>query len=132
MRALSIVNPAGSRIAGGRKTIEVRRWRPDLPPGEDLLIVENGRFLMEDGDEDPDGRVVAIVRVGAVRPWTADDLEASCATGFEAGWLAWELYDVRPVTSATPVLAARRLYDLTLPADARIGAALESPWPARR
>ncbi|HTX48509.1 MAG TPA: ASCH domain-containing protein [Caulobacteraceae bacterium] len=115
MRALSIVKPAGQRIAEGRKTIEVRRWRPDLASGEDLLIVENGRYLMAEGDEDPDGRVVAIVQVGAVRPFTPADMQAATASSFEDGWLAWELHSVRRVVSSAPVLAARRLYQLELP-----------------
>ena len=127
MLALSIVGPAGERIARGDKTIEVRRWRPDLAPDQDLMIVENAQLLLRDGDEDPNGRVVAIVRVGAVRPWTEADLEASCAAKFEDGWLAWELHSVRPVRSSAPVLAARRLYELALPPDACIGAALPSP-----
>lgn len=124
MRALSIVRPAGRRIAEGQKTIEVRKWLPDLSADEDLILVENGRYLLRDGDEDTDGRVVAIVRVQAVRPWTEADLLASCAATFEEGWLAWELHLVRPVTSEMPVLAARRLYDLALPDDALVGAAL--------
>lgn len=124
MRALSIVSPAGRRIAEGLKTIEVRKWRPDLSVDEDLIIVENGRYLLHDGDEDMDGRVVAIVCVRAVRPWTEADLNASGAAVFEEGWLAWELHVVRPVTSETPVLAARRLYELALPEDAVIGPAL--------
>ena len=121
MRALSIVKPAGRRIASGQKTIEVRRWRPDLAVDEDLIIVENERYLLRDGDEDPDGRVVAIVRVAAVRPWMESDLKASCVATFEAGWLAWELHSVRPVTSDMPVLAARRFYELALPSDVVIG-----------
>ncbi len=124
MLALSIVKPAGRRIAEGQKTIEVRRWLPNLAADQDLMIVENERYLLSEGDEDPNGRVVAIVRVGTVRPWTAADLEASCAARFEEGWLAWELHSVRPVTSTTPVLAARRLYELPLPPDARIEAGL--------
>jgi hypothetical protein len=119
--ALSIVRPGGERIAGGRKTIEVRRWRPRLRPDEDLMIVENDRYLMEDGDEDADGRAVAIVRVGAVRPFTPADMEAACARTFEEGWLAWELNSVRPIVSRARVLAARRLYELELPADALVG-----------
>jgi hypothetical protein len=118
VRALSIVSPGGQRIAEGRKTIEVRRWRPRLAPDEDLLIVQNGRFLMKEGDEDRDGRVVAVVRVGAVRPFTLADMEAACATSFEEGWLSWELHAVRRVGSSVPVLAARRLYDLAWPSDA--------------
>jgi hypothetical protein len=122
MLALSIVRPAGTRIAEGKKTLEVRRWRPRLRPDEDLLIVENGRYLMAEGDEDPDGRLVAIVRVGAVRPFTLADIAAAAAGSFEEGWLAWELHSVRRVTSATPVLAARRLYPLDWPADAVVEA----------
>lgn len=121
MLALSVVKPAGRKIAQGQKTIEVRRWRPDLAADQDLMIVENERYLLKYGDEDPNGRVVAIVRIGVVRPWTFADLQASCATSFEEGWLAWELHSVRPVTSTVPVLAARRLYELDLPADIRIG-----------
>lgn len=124
MRAMSIVNPAGTQIAEGQKTIEVRKWSPNLSADEDLIIVENGRYLLRDGDEDTDGRVVAIVRVRSVRPWTEADLIASCAATFEEGWLAWELHAVRAVISATPVLAARRLYELALPDDAFVGPAL--------
>jgi hypothetical protein len=124
--ALSIVRPSGRRIASGQKTIEVRRWPPLVTASEDVLIVENGRYLLREGDEDRDGRVVAIVRIHAVRPWTAADLQASCADRFEEGWLAWELRSVRPVASDTPVLAARRLYELAIPPDARIGAVLEA------
>ena len=124
MRALSIVSPGGARIATGLKTIEVRRWRPDLAPDEDLIIVQNVRYLMKEGDEDPDGRVVAIVRVGAVRPFTRADMQAACATTFEEGWLGWDLHTVRPVTSSPAVLAARRLYKLILPPDAVVAPAL--------
>ena len=58
MKALSIVAPSGLRIANGLKTLEVRRWSPSLRPDEDLLIVENNRFLRADGEEDPDGRLL--------------------------------------------------------------------------
>jgi hypothetical protein len=51
MKALSIVTPSGTRIAIGAKTLEIRRWAPDLRADEDLLIVENTRFLREDGEE---------------------------------------------------------------------------------
>jgi hypothetical protein len=123
VRALSVVFPGGTRIAEGRKTLEIRRWSPDLAPDEDLLVVENGRRLNRDGEEDPDGRAVAIVRVARVRPWLPEDAAAAGAPAHEEGWLAWELVDVRPVRSSTPVLAARGVYHVDLPADARIGAA---------
>lgn len=114
MKALSIVRPNGGRIASGQKTLEVRRWHPHLDPSEDLLIIENGRFLHTDGDED-EGIAVAIVRVKAVRPFEVADVQAACASSFAAGWLAWELSDVRPITRALAVPAARGIYEVHLP-----------------
>lgn len=115
IKALSIVRPSGSRIASGEKTLEVRRWHPGLDPSQDLLIVENGRFLHAEGEEDEDGVAVAIVRVKAVRPFVLEDMQAACANYFEEGWLAWELSDVRPVTPPMPVRAARGIYEVQVP-----------------
>ncbi|MGX9962036.1 ASCH domain-containing protein [Roseomonas sp. F4] len=112
MRALSIVRPGGSRIAAGLKTLEVRRWVPELRPSDDLLIVENGRFLTGEGEEDADGVAVALVRVNAIRPFTPADMAAACATSFEEGWLAWELTDVRPLAPGRRLRAARRIYEV--------------------
>lgn len=112
IKALSIVRPSGRRIASGQKTLEVRRWHPHLNPSQDLLIVENGRFLHADGDEDNEGVAVAIVRVKAVRPFVFTDMQAACARYFEHGWLAWELSDVRPVTHPASIRAARGIYEV--------------------
>jgi hypothetical protein len=106
------VRPSGGRIASGEKTLEVRRWYPDLDPCEDLLIVENGRFLHKEGDEDADGIAVAIVRVKAVRPFVLADMQAACASYFEDGWLAWELSELIPVTHPATVRAARGIYEV--------------------
>lgn len=114
MKALSIVKPNGTRIAQGEKTLEIRRWHPDLSPDEDLLIVENNRFLHAEGDEDADGIALARVRVKAVRPFVLADMQAACATRFEDGWLAWELFDVRPLPQPVRVHAARGLYEVEL------------------
>lgn len=114
MKALSIVAPSGLRIANGLKTLEVRRWSPSLRPDEDLLIVENNRFLRADGEEDPDGRAVAIVRIASVRPFQHTDMVAACANYFEEGWLAWELTNIRQITYSKPVLAARGIYELSI------------------
>lgn len=114
MKALSIVKPNGTRIAKGEKTLEIRRWHPNLSPDEDLLIVENNRFLHAEGDEDADGIALALVRVKAVRPFVLADMQASCATRFEDGWLAWELFDVRPLPTPVRVRAAKGLYHIEL------------------
>lgn len=114
IKALSIVHPGGSRIAAGLKTLEVRRWSPGMSPAEDLLIVENRRFLRHDGEEDPDGRAVAVVRVARIRLFTPADMAAACAGSFEDGWLAWELTHIRPLTCGPRVAAARGIYEVTL------------------
>ena len=95
MKALSIQQPGGSRIVTGEKTIEVRGWKPDLADGEDLLIVETHRPLLEEGDTDLNGRVVAVVKVKAVRPFTTADMARACAL----------------------VLAARKIYELDISLD---------------
>jgi len=109
------VHPSGSRIASGEKTLEVRRWPAGLAPTEDLLIVENGRFLHAEGDEDSDGVAVAIVRVKAVRPFLLADMQAACVSSFEEGWLAWELSDIRPIAHSSHVRAARDIYEVDFP-----------------
>lgn len=76
------------------------------------MIVENGRFLHSDGDEDADGIAVAIVRVNAVRPFVLADMDAACASRFEDGWLAWELSDLRPITQPAFIRAARGIYEV--------------------
>lgn len=110
IKALSVVQPGGGRIASGCKTLEVRRWAPTLDPTEDLLIVENDRFLREPGDEDPEGRAVALVRVVGWRPFTRDDIRAACAGSFEEGWLAWALAEIRPIRHPARRRAARGIY----------------------
>ncbi|WP_259744563.1 ASCH domain-containing protein [Pseudomonas protegens] len=102
----------GGRIASGEKTLGIRRWHPHLDPSEDLLIVENGRFLYSDGDEDEDGIAVAIVRVTAVRPFALADMQAACASNFEEGRLAWELSHARPITDPVTLRAARGIYEV--------------------
>ena len=113
-RALSVLAPAGELVREGRKTLEVRKWRPDgALPLKNLLIVENRVRLSSAGTRaDPDGRAVALVDVVAVRSWIADDLRASCSESFEEGWLAWELKNVRRVECSRPVEACLRIYEV--------------------
>lgn len=114
-RALSVVAPAGLKIRDGRKTIEVRQWRPDVLPLRDLLIVENGIRLSSKGmREDPDGRAVALVDVIAVSEWKEADLDAATAPYWEPGWLGWHLENVRAVEWPHPVPAKLRIYEVEL------------------
>ncbi len=86
-----------------------------MAPSEDLLIVENDRFLHGDGDHDENGTPVAIVKVKAVRPFTLADMVTACASYFEDGWLAWELVDMRPIQFDARVVAARGIYEVDFP-----------------
>ncbi|MEN3751792.1 ASCH domain-containing protein [Mangrovibacter sp. SLW1] len=66
MKALSIVHPAGTQIASGLKTLEIRRWKPEVQAGEKILLVENEHFLTTDGQEEA-GRAVAVITLGEIR-----------------------------------------------------------------
>jgi hypothetical protein len=115
-RALSMVEPAGQLIRSGRKTIEVRQWKPEAGlPLFDLLIIQNKKRLSRNGvGADPDGVAVALVDVVKIRKWEARDLEAACGETFEEGWLAWELQNVRPLDYPLPVPACLRIYKVDL------------------
>lgn len=113
-KTLSIVHPNGTKIARGEKTIEVRSWQPPENFNEDLLIVENKKFLRSDGEVDPEGTPVALVKIKTVRPYEASDIPAACASRWEPGYYSWELTDVRPINSLTQVPAARGIYEVEL------------------
>jgi hypothetical protein len=112
IKALSIVFPNGSKIARGEKTIEVRSWKPGVSPDEDLLIVENRKYLRKPGETDDDGKAVALVRIKAVREYLRTDISAACASRWEPGYFSWELSDVRPLRSEKKTLAAREIYEV--------------------
>ena len=113
-KALSIVWPNGSKIASGEKRLEVRSWLPpaDFDFSEDLLIVENHNFLRRDGETDPKGKPVALVKIKGIRPFMAGDLLDACWNEWKPGLFAWEVTDVRPIKSDKIVLAAREIYSL--------------------
>lgn len=114
-KALSVVAPWGQRIAEGIKTIEVRSWTtPELGPQDDLLIVENSQYLMNDGETDPNGLAVALVKIREMRDFRPEDMTASCASRYEDGWFSWILHDVRPIRKEIPVFAARKIYELEI------------------
>ena len=112
MLALSIVAPNGANIAAGRKTLEIRSWRPRQLPLRDLLIIENQVFLTGEGEVDPDGIAVAVVDVDEVHAWQPSELGAACATQWKPDLWAWHVTHVRPVLGAFRLAARRKLYDV--------------------
>jgi len=113
MLALSIVAPNGANIAVGRKTLEIRTWRPPRLPLRDLLIVENRIFLTGEDETDPDGIAVAVVDVEEVHAWQPSELEAACASQWTPDLWAWHVTHVRPIGGAFRVAARRKLYEVS-------------------
>jgi len=112
MLALSIVAPNGANIAAGRKTLEIRTWRPARLPLRDLLIVENRIFLTGEDETDPDGIAVAVVDVEEVHAWQPSELEAACASRWTPDMWAWHVTHVRPIGGAFRIAARRKLYEV--------------------
>lgn len=125
-KALSIVFPGGQKIASGQKIIEVRSWIPPEDLKGDLLIVENHQFLRQDGETDPSGRPVALVKIRSVREYVEADVPAACASRWDPGYYSWELTEVRPLESDEQVIAARGIYEVELNYDPQISSRCSS------
>lgn len=110
MHTLSIVAPNGSNIAMGRKTLEIRKWRPQGPV-RNLLIVENAHFLTNDLPEEP-GIAVCSVDIIGYHDWLEHEIRAACASYWEPEWIAWEISNVRPIHKF-PAMAKKRIYTTT-------------------
>ncbi|MBN3818164.1 ASCH domain-containing protein [Paraburkholderia sp. Se-20369] len=109
--ALSIVEPAVEDILAGRKQVEIRSWAPPEIPLVDLVLVQNKRYLRQDGQEDPDGVALARVDVVGVRDWTPDDARSQ-GKPWCAGYVCWELANVRAIDPPVPCIARRGIYAL--------------------
>ena len=110
MLAISIVAPNGTAIASGRKTIEVRSWQPGFLPLIDVVVVENKQFLSVESPEDLEGFAVALVDVHEVHEWGPSEVEAACSSGWQPGYFAWSLSNVRSLPGTQKVPARRKLY----------------------
>jgi hypothetical protein len=115
LKALSVVEPWGSMIADERKLLEIRSWEPDHLPMLNVALVQNTKRLTKDGDEDFDGRVVAIIDIVSCVPWEKEDCRHSGCdeSDFEEGWLAWKLVNIRKLDAPVIAVAKRKFYDLT-------------------
>lgn len=114
--ALSIVAPGGDLIRSGNKTLEIRKWRPDVLPLRDLLIVQNSIWLSGSGlAEDPHGRAVALVDIDSISAWREEDLAAAGGSEWERGCLAWRITNVRLIDCEMQVPAKLRIYEVELP-----------------
>ncbi len=113
IQALSVVSPFGEWIAEGRKIIEVRSWAPAELPLLNVAIVQNDRRLLEDGDEDEKGFILAIVDFESVSPWSEDQLNDACANHFAEGYFGWHITNVRKLKHPIQTYAKRKIYELS-------------------
>lgn len=79
MKALSVRQPWASLICSGRKTIELRTWSTKYRG--DIVILAGGS-PWKGGDHGhelgPMGVSICVVELADVRPFTRDDIPASC------------------------------------------------------
>lgn len=106
MKALSIRQPWASRIASGRKTIELRSWRTNYRGP--ILVLAGGRPWGKMAPEGPLGVAVCIVDLVDVRRAVAVDENAANIIPPE-DWFAWVLENPRPVRNV-PVKGRLGLY----------------------
>lgn len=115
LKALSVVEPWGDMIASGKKSLEVRSWHPNEIPMKNIALVQNSIRLTKDGQEDPAGKIVAIIDIDGCKPWVKSDSEpAGCVESeFVEGYLAWEVANVRKLNKPIDVVAKRKFYELS-------------------
>ncbi|HHY0368236.1 TPA: ASCH domain-containing protein [Vibrio parahaemolyticus] len=115
MKALSVVEPWGTMIANGTKLLEIRSWSPELLPILNVALVQNSTRLTRDGDEDVDGRVVAVVDIVSCELWKKEDCKHSGCdeSEFEEGWFAWKLRNIKKLNNPVNAIAKRKFYVLT-------------------
>lgn len=94
------------------------KFGPGLPPRlplYDLAIVENHLYLYQDGEEDENGLLLAVVDVVCAHDWSPEEaLRAN--KQWRPGYHAWELQNVRPLTNPVKAIAKRGVYPLEIDA----------------
>ena len=114
MKALSVVKPWGTKITNKEKTLEIRSWRPNSLPLKNIALVENQIRLLKEGQEDPNGYIVALVDIVGCKPWVKRDSTAACLreSDFVEGYWAWQLDNVRKLNKPIKTVAKRKFYRL--------------------
>jgi len=113
-KALSVVAPAGDKIATKKKSIEVRSWAPEEIPLLNVAIVQNENYLLESGQEGENGYVVAIVDFIKIEPWTEVQQKEACSKEWSFGYVGWKISNVRKLKKPIKVIAKRKIYEIEL------------------
>lgn len=108
VKAISIKQPAASKIARSEKTIEVRTWYTSYRGP--ILIVSS----KSPSNQGPTGVALAIVDIADCRPMTAVDEAAACCES-ESSWFSWVLTNVRTIADPFAVRGQLGMYEVELP-----------------
>lgn len=127
MKAFSVVSPWGNIIANGQKTLEIRSWQPDTLPMKNIALVQNEIRLTQADQIDPNGEVVAIVDIVGCKSWVQSECrQAGCdESEFVAGYLAWELGNIRKLSHPVKAMAKRKFYELSVSEATAVAACVE-------
>ncbi|MNG63975.1 hypothetical protein D3C79_222110 [compost metagenome] len=117
-QALSILKPAVNNILNGSKELEIRSWTPPQLPLNNVILVQNEKYLINQDDED-NGLAMAIVDFTSVIPWTKDifvNQEASTTMSKEwkPGYFLWVMKNVRKIEIPVLCRAKKGIYTLDL------------------
>ena len=113
-KALSVVAPAGDKIATKKKSIEVRSWAPEESQLLNVAIIQNENYLLKPEQEDKNGYVVAIVDFIKVEPWTEKQQKEACSKEWQFGYLGWHIDNVRKLEKPIKAIAKRKIYEIEL------------------
>lgn len=117
-QAISILNPAVENILNGSKSIEIRSWHPETMPLNNVILVQNEKYLKNQMDVDF-GVAMAIVDFVSVREWLYEDYlrqnqDTTLNKPWFSGYFVWEIKNVRPLHKPIPCLARKGIYTLDL------------------
>lgn len=117
-QAISILSPAVENIMNGSKSIEIRSWKPGIIPLNNVVLVQNKKYLKNQYDEDF-GVALAIADFVSVREWSYEDFlrqdeNTTLSKSWAPGYFVWEIENVRPLKRAVECVARKGIYILDL------------------
>jgi len=105
--ALSVKQPWASLIAGGRKTIETRKWYTSY---RGPLVICSSK---SPADQGPAGVTMCVVTLGGCRRMKSEDEDLACCRVYDGAW-SWLVYvtcHLKPV----PVRGQLGIFNLDMP-----------------
>lgn len=108
IKAISIRQPAASKIARSEKTMEIRTWYTSYR-GPILIVSSKSRV-----NQGPIGVALAVVDIIDCRRMIKSDELAACCE-FDPTWFSWVLANPRLIPEPFPVKGQLSIYEVELP-----------------